>query len=219
MKTNNVMIRPMGEFRVEQRTKDGMFNATGLLKQWNKFSGQKKDVSHYFENNATDEFVTALMSEENFTSRNSVYVKSKARIDRGGGTWMHPVMFIDFAMWLNPAFKVKVLKFVYDQMIKYRNDAGDAYKELGGAVSKIVGKDFMHVAMSHVSKGINYIVFGEHYPLVRNDKGTEGMQRDLFELEHKVAGLINDGFLKNYDDVINYLRKKWREKYTPRVLQ
>ena len=219
MKTNNVMIRPMGEFNVEQRTKDGMFNATALLKQWNESNGSGKRLQSYLENNSTQEFINALISEENLDSKKSCYVNSKARLDRGGGTWMHPLMFIDFAMWLNPAFKVKVLKFVYDQMIKYRNDAGDAYKELGGAVSKIVGKDFMHVAMSHVSKGINYIVFGEHYPLVRNDKGTEDMQRDLFELEHKVAGLINDGFLKNYDDVINYLRKKWREKHTPRVLQ
>lgn len=34
---------------------------------------------------------------------------------------MHPLLFIDFAMWLNPAFKVKVLKFVYDELIKFRN--------------------------------------------------------------------------------------------------
>lgn len=29
------MIRPMGQFKVEQRTKDAFFNATALLKQWN----------------------------------------------------------------------------------------------------------------------------------------------------------------------------------------
>lgn len=38
MKTNNVILRPMGEFKVAQRTKDGMFNATALLKQWNEKS-------------------------------------------------------------------------------------------------------------------------------------------------------------------------------------
>ena len=35
MKTNQIRIRPMGEFKVTQRTKDGFFNATDLLKQWN----------------------------------------------------------------------------------------------------------------------------------------------------------------------------------------
>ena len=37
MKTNQVMTRPMGQFNVEQRTKDAKFNATALLRQWNDF--------------------------------------------------------------------------------------------------------------------------------------------------------------------------------------
>ena len=32
MKTNQVMVRKMGHFSVLQRTSDGMFNATSLLK-------------------------------------------------------------------------------------------------------------------------------------------------------------------------------------------
>ena len=132
---------------------------------------------------------------------------------------MHPFLFVKFAMWLNPRFEVKVIKFVYDQMIKYRNEAGDAYKELGAAVSKIVDKSFMPVAMSNISKGINYVVFGDHYSLIRNDKGDEGMQRELFAMERKVADLINDGFIKSYDNAMNYLRMKWKEKYTPTLLQ
>lgn len=217
MKTNNVMVRPMGQFSVTQRTKDGMFNATALLKQWNESNGMKKELKDYLENKATQEFTAALISEENLHGGNSPYVKSKARADRGGGTWMHPLMFIDFAMWLNPAFKVKVLKFVYDQMIKYRNDAGDAYKELGAAMATIVNKQFMATAMANTSRGINFIVFGDHYTAIRNDKGTEELQRELFELERKVADLINDGFITEYEQVINYLRKKWKEKYTPKV--
>lgn len=217
MKTNNVMVRPMGQFSVTQRTKDGMFNATALLKQWNESNGMKKKLKDYLENKATQEFTAALISEENLHGGNSPYVKSKARADRGGGTWMHPLMFIDFAMWLNPAFKVKVLKFVYDQMIKYRNDAGDAYKELGAAMATIVNKQFMATAMANTSRGINFIVFGAHYTAIRNDKGTEELQRELFELERKVADLINDGFITEYEQVINYLRKKWKEKYTPKV--
>ena len=217
MKTNNVMVRPMGQFSVTQRTKDGMFNATALLNQWNNSNGDKKEVTKFFENDNTKEFIEALMTEENLHTQNSAYVKSKARIDRGGGTWMHPILFIKFAMWLNPRFEVQVIKFVYDQMIKYRNDAGDAYKELGAAMSTIVNKQFMATAMANTSRGINFIVFGDHYTAIRNDKGTEELQRELFELERKVADLINDGFITEYEQVINYLRKKWKEKYTPKV--
>lgn len=214
MKTNNVMVRPMGQFQVEQRTKDGMFNATLLMRQWNEANGEKKEVTKFFENDNTKEFITALMSEENLNTQNSAYLKSRGK---NGGTWMHPILFIKFAMWLNPRFEVQVIKFVYDQMIKYRNDAGDAYKELGAAMATIVNKQFMATAMANTSRGINFIVFGDHYTAIRNDKGTEELQRELFELERKVADLINDGFITEYEQVINYLRKKWKEKYTPKV--
>ena len=33
MKTNNVLTRPMGDFSVNQRTKDGFFNATDLIEK------------------------------------------------------------------------------------------------------------------------------------------------------------------------------------------
>ena len=217
MKTNQIMTRPMGNFHVEQRTKDGMFNATDLLKQWNASSGQQKDIAHYFENSSTEEFVNALISEENFTSRNSVYVKSKARMDRGGGTWMHPIMFIDFAMWLNPAFKVKVIKFVYDQMLKYRNDAGDAYKELSSSINSIVPNTFMPQAMRKIGEALNYVVFNEHEPMLRNKKGSEDSMRELFELEHRLAENINDGLITSYDQVITFLRKRYSNKYYPQV--
>ena len=35
MKTSVTMKRKMGNFDILQRTSDGMFNATELLKQWN----------------------------------------------------------------------------------------------------------------------------------------------------------------------------------------
>lgn len=50
MITNQVMKRPMGNFLVEQRTKDSMFNATNLLKQWNEASGEKKEITKFFYN-------------------------------------------------------------------------------------------------------------------------------------------------------------------------
>lgn len=183
MKTNNVMIRPMGQFKVEQRTKDCMFNATSLLKQWNEFSGQKKNVNHYLSNDSTKEFLDAIINDDESIRNserpeNQVFIKGKCKTNSDGSkepgsVWMNPIMFIDFAMWLNPSFKVKVIKFVYDQMIKYRNDAGDAYRELGSAVSTIVARSFMPVAMSNISKAINYVVFGEHYQKIRNDQGEE----------------------------------------------
>jgi hypothetical protein len=68
------MVRRMGEFDVVQRTKDSMFNATTLLNQWNKYSGQSKEVSKFFENENTKEFITALITEEKLNTPNSAYL-------------------------------------------------------------------------------------------------------------------------------------------------
>lgn len=210
MKTNQVMIRPMGQFKVEQRTKDGFFNATALLKLWNSSSGQQKQMSHYTDNAATKEFLTALLKEENLKERDSVLLQTRGK---NGGTWMHPLAFLDFAMWLNPSFKVKVLKFVADQMLFYRNEAGEAYKRLASAISKIVKPEHMKDAMRQTAEGLNWCIFNNHKSALRNEHGTEENQRKLFELERLVATLIEDGFIKTHEDMMEYLRKQWRKGF------
>jgi hypothetical protein len=205
----------MGEFKVAQRTKDGMFNATALLKQWNEKSISERKMANYFLSEKTNDFISTIIERENLNTPKMVYLTSRGK--HNGGTWMHPMLFIDFAMWINPSFKYEVIKFVYDQMIKYRNEAGDAYKELSAAIYTIVDKSQMPSRMAEVSKGINYVVFGEHRNMIRNDKGTEQDQRKLYEMERKVASLINDGFLKDHGQVMNYLRKKFQERTTPAV--
>lgn len=215
MKTNQILTREMGLFTVNQRTSDFMFNATELLKQWNAFSGQQKQMVHYFENESTNEFIEALMEEENLKERNSVYLKSRGKT---GGTWMHPLLFIDYAMWLNPAFKVKVLKFVYDELIRFRHDAGDAYPEMTAAISKIVKKDFQSVAIQNIAKAVNFCIWNEHETGLRNKKAEEGKLREVAELERDIAKMINMGFVKNYDQLINYLRRIWDSKWSPKIL-
>ena len=219
MKTNQIMKRNLADFVVEQRTVDGMFNATELLRQWNNPKNlntqnigdlKKKDIDDYFNTKSTREYIKALTEEENLSDKNPAYISVRGKY---GGTWMHPLLFIDFAMWLNPTFKVKVLKFVSDQMLSYRNEAGEAYKELASAVGKVVPKQYMRKYMEHIAKGINFIVVGKHQQMIRNEYGTEEKQKAYFELERQVAMLINDGFLKTGEEVIFYLRKKFQEKY------
>ena len=207
----------MGQFEVLQRTKDGMFNATALIKQWNEQPNvAMRKLDNYFNSIKTQEFISTIQQRENLDTPKMVYLKTRGK---NGGTWMHPLLFIDFAMWINPAFKYDVLKFVADQMIKYRNDAGDAYRELGSAVQKIVDRLWMPIAMKNIAKALNFIVFGNHGREMRNKQGDEVKMRELFELERQIALLVNDGFLKNYNALIEYLRRKWKDKYLPSVLR
>ena len=249
MTTNQNMIRKMGNFDVTQRTKDGFFNATALLKQLNNIvenqkvlhtpnSGhvknssekqqvilhtqnspyvKKKDIDDFFLNKSTQEYIQVIMQKEGLNSETSVYLKSRASRGVNAGTWMHPILFIDFAMWLNPSFKYDVLKFVYDEMIKYRNLAGDSYKELGSAVSKLVPREFVASAMKKVAEALNYIVFGDHKNGIRNDFGEEQKQQELWEFQRKVTSLINEGFISTFEALIDYLRTSYRNKHIPKI--
>jgi hypothetical protein len=218
MKTNQNMTRMMGDFEVIQRTQDSMFNATKLLQQWNEHSGQRKDISHFFQNKATKEFIEAIKAEHGITGTadNQIFIKKKGGSDRGS-TWICDLLFIDFAMWINPAFKVKVLKFVNDEMIKYRHEAGDEYRELGAAIEKIVPGHFVKTAMMKIAEALNWIVFNRHETGIRNKFGDEQKQRELYTLEKRVADLINEGFIFEYEQVVNYLRKRYHEKNYPKV--
>lgn len=216
MVTNQIMTRKMGSFDILQRTKDGFFNATELLKLWNAQSPSLRKMDNYFNLNGTAEFIKTIQMRENLNTPKLVYLKSRGK---NGGTWMHPLLFIDFAMWINPEFKYDVLKFVYDQMIKFRNDAGDAYRDLSSAVATISSKVDMQARMQKLAEAINYVVFAEHYPNIRNDHGSETEMQDLFNLEKKLADLVNDGFITNFDDLIEYLRKQWQKRRTPKCLK
>jgi hypothetical protein len=229
MKTNQIMVRPMGDFEIIQRTCDGKFDCTNLLAQWNKTNKNNiKKIGDYLRLKETREFVKALMEEPEFKDGNSHllesddykdFPKSIVVVTRGknGGTYMTPLMFLDFAMWLNPAFKVKVLKFVQDEMIRYRNDAGDAYKELSSAIMKIVPKDFMPKAMQKIGEALNWVVFNQHEKMLRNKFGDEKKQRELWQLEKKVADLINEGFITSFDNLISYLRNQYQKRNYPPV--
>ena len=216
MKTNQEMIRKMGNFNVIQRTKDGMFNATDLLKQWNNQSCSERKMDNFFASHKTNEFINTIIEREKLNTPKMVYLKTRGK---KGGTWMHPMLFIDFAMWINPEFKYDVIKFVHDEMIRYRNEACDAYRELSSAVMKIVPNDFMPKAMRKIGEALNWIIFNGHERLLRNKHGDESKQRELWQLEKKVADLINEGFITSYDPLINYLRKLYNKKNNPAVFR
>lgn len=225
MKTNQVMTRKMGQFEVMQRTSDGMFNATALLSLWNNANPQnQRRLDKFWDTTHLSEFMSEIAENElSFKSPNFGELKnalSRTRSGRrNGGTWMHPILFVKFAMYLNPRFEYQVLKFVSDELIKYRNEAGDAYREMSAAVQKIVGKSEMTQKIQQVAKALNHIIFGLHESEIRNKAAEEISMRELFELERKVASLINEGFIKDFDGLLAYLRRLWNAKYRPAILQ
>lgn len=196
MKTNQIMVRPMGEFKVTQRTCDGFFNATELLKQWNSHVDnqqilntqkngvlKKKDLDDYMNNSSTSDYIKVILEKENIHSGKGIIDATRGK---HGGTWVHPMLFIDISMWINPYFKYDVVKFVQDEMIKFRNLSGDAYPTMCKAVKSIKIAD-------------------------------ESKLRELYELEMNIAQWIEIGIVKNYQQLKSALTNLYYKKH-PNVL-
>lgn len=217
MKTNVEMIRRMGQFDVVQRTKDGMFNATSLIQQWNHVTGQKKQISDFIRLSQTQEFIEELKKDmESQTGispdgDNQVLTTIKGRNTKHGKTtdesWYHPYLFIKFAMWLNPRFEIQVIKFIYDQLIAFRHEAGDNYNGLTSAVQRFAGIDY-----SRLAKGLNWIVFDKHENGIRQT-ATQEQLKELVDLQKKLAFACDMGYIKTFDELINEMRRIYHQKY------
>jgi len=195
----------MGQFEVLQRTKDGMFNATALLNQWNRAAGMKKEMNDYLRLQSTHDFLSALQSEFDFKDGNSPYLTSRGKYS--GGTWRTPLLFIDFAMWLNPKFKVQVLKFVYDELIKCRTAAGDNYNVLAKSIASLPDVDYPKVA-----RALNWIVFNKHERDIRNTATPQQLQ-DMDELQRKLAFSVDMGYIRSFPDLMNSMRRIYNRQH------
>jgi hypothetical protein len=131
MKTNQLMKRDFNGTQITQRTKDSFFNATELLSVYNKESIVKKVLPEFWSNKATKDFIEVLENDINLNMGNSLYLKThESTRGKYGATYMHPYLFVKFAMWLSPEFELAIIKWVYDNLIETRNQAGDYYKEM-----------------------------------------------------------------------------------------
>lgn len=255
MKTNQVMIRKMGDMEVQQRTKDAYFNATELLRSYNAMmatltpeQAQKVDLNNidnqevlnttkrwnvetinnqevpnttkgwefrrldvFLKTEQTNAFVVSIAKNEGKDVREII----KASRGRYGSTWVHPLLFIDICMWLNPDFKYQALKFVQDKMLEYRDLACESYKDLASNVAKLVSKDGMESAMRRVARGVNYVVFNTHNPGERNLHATDAEQMRLFNFQNSLSFAIKTGLIKTYEQLINFLRDRWMEAWDP----
>lgn len=211
------MKRPMGQFEVLQRTCDSYFDGNALLSQWNAVSGNStRRIAKFFNEEGVKSFIEALkedlsQSAERYDAEIQVVKEIKGRNTTRGRTkdqvWMHPYLFIKFAMWLNPKFEVQVIKFVYDELIKNRHLAGDNYNVLTSAIATLPDSDYKQVATA-----IQWIVFNRTGKNLRQ-QATQDQLREISEIEHSLAFSINMGMIKNNQQLIELLRKMWYKKY------
>lgn len=133
MKTEVIMKRSTFGEIISQKSKSGFFSATELIAVGNKYramNGQKLvRLESYFKNSANIEFMKELESKYG-------KIKTDGR-GRGVHTWVHPLLFLDIALWVDPKMKVEVYEWLMDNLLRFRHDSGDSYKKMCGALYNV----------------------------------------------------------------------------------
>lgn len=128
MKTRVIMKRELIGTDIRQESKTGMLNATDLHVVGNMLRKEKgapeKQMQSYFGLDATKALIEELMISE---CLNEDQIK-KSKRGKDGGTWVHPIVFVDMAMWYSPELKVKIIKWVIDNLLFHRNESGDSFR-------------------------------------------------------------------------------------------
>lgn len=199
-------------------TEDAWFNATAVADHYGK------RIDHWLENQETKDYIEALAEFHDHRKEGDVhaakkrYVKtSKARADRGGGTWMHPDLAVPFARWLDVRFGVwcdQQIKHIlagnhphYDWK-KLRHEATASYKVMGQILQMTrqrLGKTCAPHHFSNEARLINWALTKQFGKVDRDGLSTGDLDL-LAKLENFDSVLL--GCNASYED-----RKKELEQF------
>lgn len=130
MQTEVIMKRELFGREISQQSKTEFFSGTDLVvagNMWRVANGLNPfNMQEWLRRKATIEFMAEL--KEKYGS-----VKKTTR-GRNAHTWVHPLLFIDMALSISPKLKIEVYEWLFDNLIKFRNNSGDSYKKMCGAL-------------------------------------------------------------------------------------
>ncbi|MFY4004885.1 KilA-N domain-containing protein [Achromobacter denitrificans] len=150
-------------------TDEGWFNATDAAARF------QKNAAEWLRLPSTVTYLRAL--ERRYGK--IPYVKtSRARADRGGGTWMHPKLGVRFAQWLDVDFAIwcdeqidRVLRGDQADWRRMRHEAAASYKVMADALQLVrteAGKDSAPYHFMNEAKLVNSALAGQFRGLDRN---------------------------------------------------
>lgn len=159
MKTEVVMKRELFGHEIGQQSKTEFFSATDLVKAgnaWRKENGLNSfNMSSYLESKGTKEFMNELELKYG-----DVIVKGRGRSSQ---TWVHPLLFIDMALAISPKLKIEVYQWLKDALLAYRNDSGESFKKMTGALFlNATNKDTFGNSIKQLSFHIRKVCGLEH---------------------------------------------------------
>jgi hypothetical protein len=187
------MKRELFGKEISQKSQSEYFSATDLMRagnSWRIVNGfQPIDMSKWFMQTGVKEFMSELEKEV------GQKVKISAR-GRGQHTWVHPFLFIDMALAINPKLKIEVYGWLYDELLKHRNSSGDSYKKMTGALFiNTRRKDNFTRYIQDVARNIKH-----ECDVIDWNKATD-LQLKTRDKMHENIALLCD-VLKNNEDAV-----------------
>lgn len=206
MKTEVEMKRILFGHEISQKSKSELLSATDLVKAGNawRISNGFPEFNFYQwrQSNNTREFIVELEKKYG-----TAIISGRGR---GHHTWVHPFLFLDLALAINPRLKVEVYEWLFDKLLEYRNDSGDSFKEMTGALynncsNKSQFSKVMSLLCTMIKEECGIITDWQHATeeqLLYRDKIHEyiSLMCDIFKWNNNEA--VRIGLLK---------AKKWKE--------
>lgn len=203
MKTAVIMQRQFNGKAIRQNSKTGFLNLNDLLECYlAENPDSPKRIAKFFDMEQTKEFAEtireSLLEAINQNTPNSgefvlpllePIPVTETKRGKHGGTWAHPYLFLDFAMWLNPKFKLWAMSIIEDKLIEFRNEAGDKYKDMARALKAsgaVSPRDYAREA-----KLINTLVFNSEEG--QRNAATQEQLALINRLQKYNAHLIDQG--------------------------
>lgn len=173
-------------------TPDGWFNATIAAEKFGKLPNEWLRLPE------TKEYLIALES----TYGKIPHVKtSRARSDRGGGTWLHPKLAVPFARWLDVRFAVWCDEQI-DRLIRgdidvrrARHQAASSYRLLSDVLKHTREQNGKATKRQHFineARLVNWALTGRFGPIDRDGLSFAELDR-LAELEVLNTRMIATG--------------------------
>lgn len=202
MKTSVLMKRELFGREISQNSKNEFFSATDLMKAGNKWRIENDlspiSFNDWYNTKSTQDFVKELESQYG-----TIRISGRGR---GVHTWVHPYLFIDLALSINPKLKIVVYSWLYDNLIQYRNDSGDSYKKMCGALYNTVSNKstFPRLIVDIANK-------------IKAECGVTDWQEasekqlKLRDKIHEYIAVLSD-VLKNIPNIVDVATKKARQE-------
>ena len=156
MKTPQILERKIFGGVVRQNHKTRFYNAKDIELIGNHLRRDSglppKQLARYFQINESMDFIEVLKADKGLTE---VVVASKGR---NGGTYVHPLLFVDIALWFSPKLKIAVYEWLMDNLEELRDECGDNFKDMNIALDNYYQIGSKYYIYSNVARMIKKAV-------------------------------------------------------------